>query len=505
MKNVMKNVMKKGGWITICGAGLFGILTGMAGPADAGEKHFGSYWYAVDNINEIAGDARIVIWVTLPPEWPGQVVKISNISPEPEAILDDPVSGNRIVEWLVEPAARQVDPESPSVHRLFHFDFEVEEKSVRFDIDPAGIQPYDKSSDLYRQYTARETWIQTSGKTLDLAREIVGQEKNPWEQGGLIYDWLMHNLVFVPGGTEKRDAISTIEAGMGDCGQFSILFTALCRSIGIPARTVTYTWLGGGRHVFAEAFMPGYGWVPVDVSLGQMLLPDGGGMNPEEVAAFMKIRGAPLGNPRWFFGNLPNGRLITGLGNNIRFESPTLGRKLTFQRMQPGGKEATPEAFVAEGFNSSIINGGFFVFDQEVPDDQAAHTLVHQHLASSFFKVGLYDVVEDGCRTSLVKSGDGIQAWMNIGKVHMHKGEYYKAEAAFKRALTGVALKRNDKMDALIWTHNYLGNCYDLLGHRDMALEEYQIVIDLGNNYRGAVDYARKYLERGFDHPAEDQ
>ena len=94
---------------------------------------------------------------------------------------------------------------------------------------------------------------------------------------------------------------------------------------------------------------------------------------------------------------------------------------------------------------------------------------------------------------------------MNIGKVYMHKGEYYKAEAAFKRALTGVAIRRNEKMDALIWTHNYLGNCYDLLGHRDMALEEYQIVIDLGNNYRGAVDYARKYLERGFDHPAEDQ
>jgi len=38
-----------------------------------------------------------------------------------------------------------------------------------------------------------------------------------------------------------------------------------------------------------------------------------------------------------------------------------------------------------------------------------------------------------------------------------------------------------------------------------MAVAEYQIVIDIGNNYRGAVDYARKYLDRAFDHPAEEQ
>ena len=392
--------MRKPGWITICATAVLGLLFGVMASAGAAEKHQGSFWYAFDNITEISENARIIVWVTLPPEWPGQVVKVDNIVPEPVAILEDPVSGNRIIEWLVEPAARTPDPESPAVHQFFHFDIEVEEKPVSFDIDPAHLEPFDKSSDFYRQYTAQETWIQTGGEILDLARKIVGRQKNPWAQGGLIYDWLLHNLAFVPGGNENRDAVSTLEAGTGDCGQFSILFTALCRSIGIPARTVTYAWLDGGRHVFAEAFMPGFGWMPVDVSLGQMLMPDGGGMSPEEVAAFMEVRGAPLGDPRWFYGNLPDGRLITGLGNNIRFESPTLGRHFTFQRMQPGGSEATPEAFVAEGFNSSIINGGFYVFDQEVPDDRAAHTLVHQHLASSFFKVGLYDVVEDVFRVA---------------------------------------------------------------------------------------------------------
>jgi hypothetical protein len=62
-----------------------------------------------------------------------------------------------------------------------------------------------------------------------------------------------------------------------------------------------------------------------------------------------------------------------------------------------------------------------------------------------------------------------------------------------------VATDRLEKAEALIWTHNYLGNCYDLLGHRKLALAEYQMVIDRGDNFRGAVDYAQKYLNKAFD------
>jgi hypothetical protein len=495
--------MGKKGWVILGAAILLGLAPVLWCEEAVAELQEGSYWYAVDNITEVQKGARIIVWVVLPAEWHGQVTKVSSITPTPVAVLEDNATGNRIIEWMVEPEPRLADPETPPVHQFFHYDIELEEKPLHFEVDPAAVGPYDKSDPQYLKYTAQEMWIQTDGKILDLAREIIGQERNPWLQAGLIYDWLLENLTFVPGGGEYRDAVSTLTELTGDCGQFSVMFTALCRSIGIPARTVTSTWLDGGAHVFAEFHLPDYGWIPVDIALGQMLLPDGGGMNPEEVAAFMKTRGVPLGDPRWFFGNLGDSRIITAVGNNISFESPTLGRTMTFQRMQPGGIEATPAAVIIEGIDSAFVQGGFFVFDQEVPDDDTAHSLVHQRLASAFFKEGLYDIVEDSCRKTLAQSGGSVQAWMNIGKVHMHKGEYYKAEAAFKRAINGQAVKRNEKMDALIWTHNYLGNCYDLLGHRDMAVVEYQKVVDLGNNYRGAVDYARKYLKRPFDQSPE--
>ncbi len=114
-------------------------------------------------------------------------------------------------------------------------------------------------------------------------------------------------------------------------------------------------------------------------------------------------------------------------------------------------------------------------------------------------------MVEDGCLRNLERYNDSVNSWINLGKVYMHKGEYYKAEAAFKRAIQGTVLSRKDKAQALIWAHNYLGNCYDMLGQREMAEAEYQQVTDLGDNFRGAVDYARKYLDRPFRKAAPGQ
>jgi len=326
----------------------------------------------------------------------------------------------------------------------------------------------------------------------------VGTERNPWLQARLIYTWMMENMVFVPGGDGDLDAAATLMNLKGDCGQYSRLFCALVRSIGIPARTVATAYDDGGAHVFAEFLLPGYGWVPADPALGQMLMPDGAGFTPEEVADFMDHRQVPLGDPQFFLGNLYANRLAFVVGNNITVESPTLGKHVTFQELRPGGDRAHPTGVITEGFNRSLIHGGFFVFGRTLADDEAAHQETHQRLANAFFKVGLYEVVEDGCRSSLNRYGDGVQSWINMGKVYMHKGEYYKAEAAFKRAMTGHVTLRSDRLEALIWTHNYLGNCYDMLGHRDLAVAEYEKVIQLDNNYRGAVDYARKYQKKPF-------
>jgi hypothetical protein len=495
--------MRVSAWLKI------GILVlaalGGNGFALAAEPVQGSFWYAIDNITSIEEGAEVLVWVTLPPAWHGQEVDVTSIDPAPVQVTVDEQSGNKVIEWVWRPQPWEMLPEMEPGHFFFHFDFTLEEKPVRFSFDPALVESYDRDSDLFRQYTAADTWLQTDGPVRDMAQQIVGQETNPGQQALVLYHWIMENLTFVPGGEGQRDAASVLAGRRGDCGQFSNLYTAMCRSVGIPARNVSLAWMDGGLHDISEIFLPGYGWFPVDTSLGQMLLPGGAGMSPDEVADFMAPRNVPLGDADFVFGNLPDARMAISQGVNVRFDSPTAGKQVILQRMRPGGDRAHPAGFQIEGFNSSLVHGGFFVFGEEVADEEAAHMLTHQRLASSFFSEGLYDVVEDGCLRNLEKYNDSVNSWINLGKVYMHKGEYYKAEAAFKRAIQGTVLSRKDKAQALIWAHNYLGNCYDMLGQREMAEAEYQQVTDLGDNFRGAVDYARKYLDRPFRKAAPGQ
>jgi Transglutaminase-like enzymes, putative cysteine proteases len=50
-------------------------------------------------------------------------------------------------------------------------------------------------------------------------------------------------------------------------------FAALCRSLGIPARATggyqIFPPANGGTHFWAEYYLEGYGWVPVDVTAAE--------------------------------------------------------------------------------------------------------------------------------------------------------------------------------------------------------------------------------------------
>lgn len=470
-----------------------------AGAAQADEHGNGRFWYVIDNITSIEEDARILVWVTLPPEWHGQKVSVSDITPEPVVILEDRDTGNRIIEWLVEPEAWDQDPAGDPAQLYFHYDIELEEIPLVAP-DPDGIPgDYATADPRYHRYTQAETWIQTDGHVAARAREIVGAESAALAKGRLIYDWMVANMEFVPGAVVERDAQSVLAAMRGDCGQFSILYTALCRSVGIPARTVSNSWTRGGRHVFAEVLLPTGDWMAVDVALGQMLVPGYDGLSPKELKSFKVRRDITGTDAGWFYGNFADNRVILSVDNNIRFHSHTLNNQVFLQSMTPGGSMAIPEGYRIDGLNRTVIHGGFFVFGEGARDQDLAHEMAHQHLGDLFFQVEV-DTPAPTCNQGMDFQDDGIQSWLNTGKAYMHKGEYYKAESAFKRAQQQVDGHKREKLGVLAWIHNYLGNCYDMLDQRDMAVREYQAVMDLNTNFRGARDYAERYLEKPFVH-----
>ncbi|WP_211531398.1 transglutaminase-like domain-containing protein, partial [Methanocalculus chunghsingensis] len=151
-----------------------------------------------------------------------------------------------------------------------------------FSIDPATVGAYDRTDPDYILYTRSERNIEITDEIRETARAVVGDETNPHLQAQMIYMHIIETYPYshVPhislDSRQPKVAESThmFETGRGDCGTQSMLFSAFCRSLGIPARaTGGYQMLlqeTPGPHFWAEYHLPGYGWVPVDPTVADV-------------------------------------------------------------------------------------------------------------------------------------------------------------------------------------------------------------------------------------------
>jgi len=152
----------------------------------------------------------------------------------------------------------------------------------RFSVDPNNVGEYDKDSALYQNYTKSYGNTEITSDIRTMAANIVGDETNPYLAARKIYDYIINNVdySFMPHfimwpWSSQTESTYVYENQRGDCGAQSIYFSALCRSLGIPARTT-----GGWQlfkdefngHFWAEFYLPNYGWIPVDTSCAQLAL-----------------------------------------------------------------------------------------------------------------------------------------------------------------------------------------------------------------------------------------
>ena len=77
--------------------------------------------------------------------------------------------------------------------------------------------------------------------------------------------------------SQSLGALEALRSGVGDCTEYSCLFSALCRTQSIPARRVGVFNLGSNQriekrapnHHIAEVYLSSHGWIPVDANLGK--------------------------------------------------------------------------------------------------------------------------------------------------------------------------------------------------------------------------------------------
>ncbi|KYC44424.1 MAG: Transglutaminase-like superfamily protein [Candidatus Methanofastidiosum methylothiophilum] len=241
-------------------------------------------------INNIDADVgEIKLWVALPIDCGTQQnVSIISIDPEPNKIDIFPEACTRVCYWDFNSSL----PTNSSIVIIQKISFVANPFTTS--IDPSLIEPYDSYLGIYNEYTKPSQRVESDDPDIiAMAKKVVGNEKNPYKKADRIYGWVVKNITYEIQ-DQELGARYAFYNRKGDCTEFATLFVAMCRSQGIPARLV-HGYLYGtdtsAGHMWAEIYLPPYGWVPADPT------------------------GDHTTKSRFFFGRLGNNVLILSKGN----------------------------------------------------------------------------------------------------------------------------------------------------------------------------------------------
>ncbi len=222
----------------------------------------------------LPANGTLKVWVPLPIKTDSQKdIRILDLQPE-RYITSGPVIDGDLGQMLFE--IPLIDMNGSYINISAEYEFTTSER--RFTINPDSIKPYDTSSDLYLKYTQSQPNIEVNPEISNISRSIVGDEQNPHRKARLIYDYIIHSYPYstVPHtylvASQTPESTYMVDTRFGDCGTQSMLFAALCRAAGVPARAAGGYQLApglAGPHFWAEFYLPEYGWIPVDVTIAE--------------------------------------------------------------------------------------------------------------------------------------------------------------------------------------------------------------------------------------------
>jgi Tfp pilus assembly protein PilF len=86
-------------------------------------------------------------------------------------------------------------------------------------------------------------------------------------------------------------------------------------------------------------------------------------------------------------------------------------------------------------------------------------------------------------------------AHYRIAEVFFQQHNYQAAANAYREALNGDGEPRWTE----VWSHIQLGKIFDITGQRERATNEYRQALQTNDNTQGALDEARRYLQKPFE------
>jgi len=280
-----------------------------ASSASASEPSFVSFDFSyVVHVVPPADSRKVRVWVPLPSSDSFQTIS--------ELELNAPVK----VQVRKEPKYRDrygyLDVDSDRVKDGFSIRLAFHVTRYERRVNAAGSSssegPFPKAVMPFLQ---PDGLVPTDGTIETLAREQAQGLTDPLQKAQRIYDYVLFAMSQDAhgAGTGRGDALWAAESHRGDCTDFHSLFIAMARAAGIPARFAIGFSLPEaqeqgtvqGYHSWAEFYVNGRGWIPVDLW---------------QAAQDPKRRG-------YFFGGLDAHRVMISQGRDLALApAPQAGR-----------------------------------------------------------------------------------------------------------------------------------------------------------------------------------
>ena len=269
-----------------------------------------------------------------------------------------------------------------------------------------------------------------------------------WVEGDQKYDQTMRTFASKYAGKPASldDFTAVAEQSFGD--KLTWFFTQWLNSTGAPEFKTKYTVFRLGNKCAPAARCPGFrvvGQITQDLDLFRMpveLRIDTDGKTEEKRIDVVGTDSAftleTFGKPR---------RISIDPDNRVLRNSPDVKLRASIQRGQ---------ALVQQG----DLAGALSEFNKAL-DVNKNSSLAHYRIAEVFFSQKNYQASANAYRDSL--NGDGEPRWTEV------------------------------------WSHIQLGKIFDLTGQRERATNEYRQALQTNDNTQGALEEARKYLQKAFE------
>ncbi|MGO8762908.1 MAG: transglutaminase-like domain-containing protein [Desulfobaccales bacterium] len=211
--------------------------------------------------------------------------------------------------------------------RTLTLSFHVKRQEVSRKAFPAKETRWDPAD--YQAYLRATSLGPIDGEVKKLAETITKGQNTVRGKAKAIYDWVCQHMYRDPEtrGCGTGDVCALLKKPGGKCTDISSVYIALARAVGVPAREIFGLRLGKKpgeditqyQHCWAEFYLPGYGWVPVD---------------PADVRKAMLVEKLTPADPKtkayeeYFWGGIDQYRIKLAQGRDLILNPPQSGEPL---------------------------------------------------------------------------------------------------------------------------------------------------------------------------------